>query len=185
MAEDKALQPVSDNGRYSPAQTAAIKSAQITAVIDSQQKMLRRRTHGIDLYDFKEVQLAANEYMDTCKETAMYPSFMGLVAHMGLGRSWAYQFIRQHPEHETSMYLCRLRETWASGKLGLAQKGILSDASTIFELKNSALGFSDRYELETISAGTQDASLNRPPWAVGLSEEKYYEKLIEGIPDDE
>lgn len=183
--EEKNVPAVAESGRYSPTQTAAIRNAQIAAVIDSQQKMLKRRTKGVNLFELAEVEAAANEYMDACREVSICPSFLGLVAHMGLGRSWSYQFIRQHPTHETSLYLCRLREAWAAGKLGLAQKGVLSDASVIFELKNASLGFSDTHQLEVVTAGAQDETLNRPAWAIGLSAEEYTKKLIEALPDDE
>lgn len=182
--EEKNVPAAAESGRYSPTQTAALKNMAISAVIDSQQKMLRRRTKGVNLFELAEVEAAANEYMDDCKSVSICPSFLGLVAHMGLGRSWTYQFIRQYPTHETSLYLCRLREAWAAGKIGLAQKGVLSDASVIFDLKNSSLGFSDAHQLEVVTAGTKDETLNRPAWAVGLSDSEYTKKLIEALPED-
>ena len=183
-ASDNNLPAVQDNGRYSPTQTAAIKNAQISGLITTQKEMLKRRTHGVNLYDFEQVRLTAEEYMGECADTSTYPSFLGLAAYLGLGRSWLYQFIRQNGEHETAKYLDRLRHTWASGKIALAEKGVLSDAAVLFQLKNAKLGFADRTEIEMVSA-TGDEEMKRPPWAWGLSDEEYCKRLLEDIPMDD
>lgn len=171
--------------KYSPAQTAEIKNKQITAVIESQRAMLKRRTRGIDLFDFSQAQQTADEYMEMCSATDTYPNFEGLCAAFGLSRPWVYQFIRTHPEHETAKYLDRLRNAWISGKFALSEKGALDSASVIFQAKNSMMGFTDRHELEVVAALPEDERARRPEWAQTLSNEEYKKVLFESIPIDE
>lgn len=169
---------------YSPAQTAEIRSNQIKAVIESQKEMLKKRNNGINLQDFEAAQQAANEYMEMCSETNVYPNFEGLCAAFGLSRTWVYKFISKYPEHETAKYLDRLRNTWLSGKFSLSEKGILDSASVIFQAKNSMLGFSDRHELDIVAPLPEDERARRPEWAQALSNTDYQQKLLDSIPAD-
>ena len=165
--------------RYSPAQTAAIKNQMISDVVEAQRVMLGRHTTGIDLNDFESVKLVTDEYMKHCADLKITPSIEGLCGAMGLGRSWLYQFIRQHGDTESAKFIDRLRTMWIAGKVALAEKGALDAGMVVFQMKNSNLGYSDAQKMELIVAQNPDPNANRPPWAYGLSEEEYTKKIVE------
>lgn len=171
--------------RYSPALTAQIKNQMITDVVEAQRVMLGKHTTGIDLNDFESVQLVTDEYMKHCADLKITPSIEGLCGAMGLGRSWVYEFIRMHGDTESAKYIDRLRTMWIAGKVALAEKGALDAGMVVFQMKNSALGYSDAQKMEIIMAQNPDPNANRPPWAYGLSDEEYCKKLIEDIPYDD
>ena len=98
---------------------------------------------------------------------------------MGLGRSWLYQFIRQHGDTESAKFIDRLRTMWIAGKVALAEKGALDAGMVVFQMKNSNLGYSDAQKMELIVAQNPDPNANRPQWAYGLSEEEYTKKIVE------
>lgn len=171
--------------RYSPMQTAAIKNQMISDVVEAQRVMLGRHTTGIDLNDFESVRLIADEYMKHCADLKITPSIEGFCGAMGLGRSWVYEFIRQHGDTASAKYIDRLRTMWIAGKVALAEKGALDAGMVVFQMKNSNLGYSDAQKMELIVAQNPDPMANRPRWAYGLSDDEYYKRLIEDLPDDD
>ena len=100
-----------------------------------------------DLFDAASVKAVTREYMEHCSEAGSLPTVMGLSAALGISRRWLNRFLREHPETEGAKFLEVVKELFADV---LTQAGLskhISEALTIFILKNTA-SMADKVEIE-------------------------------------
>ena len=156
-----------------------LKAEALGNAIDHQMELLDRvRARGkIDLDNINEVTAAAEEYMKACRMANCYPTLMGLCAAMGYSRMGVYNYLTRKPESETAQFIDALRSSWAAilAQMGLTRQA--SEAVSIFLLKNSGQGLSDKAEMD-ITARRDDYL------GPELTAEQIAAKWADILPDD-
>lgn len=137
-----------------------------------------------DLHNLEEVKRICNEYENSCEANGLLPNFAGLCSCLGVCRSWAYRYIALHGDDPTAQYFDLIRTRWASMREDAMTTGCADTVASIFLLKNSGQGYSDRNEL-TVESRPADPRDSRPEWARTLSDEEYRQQLMRSIVDDE
>ena len=165
--------------------SAELKAQQFDAIIGQQLELLAgvRKDGKIDLDNLAAVEATATRYIESCKRAGVVPTILGLSAALGYSRKTVWQYITQHPESRTAQYLDALRSAFAAvlAQLGLSRN--CSEAVSIFLLKNSGQGLTDKTELD-ISAHQES------PLGEKTSTEELRRKYLEdaygvGYADDE
>ena len=130
--------------------SAELKAQQFDAIIGQQLELLAgvRKDGKIDLDNLAAVEATATRYIESCKRAGVVPTILGLSAALGYSRKTVWQYITQHPESRTAQYLDALRSAFAAvlAQLGLSRN--CSEAVSIFLLKNSGQGLTDKTELD-------------------------------------
>lgn len=164
---------------------AELKAQQFDAIIGQQLELLAgvRKDGKIDLDNLAAVEATATRYIESCKRAGVVPTILGLSAALGYSRKTVWQYITQHPESRSAQYLDALRSAFAAvlAQLGLTRN--TSEAVSIFLLKNSGQGLTDKTELD-ISAHQES------PLGEKTSTEELRRKYLEdtygvGYADDE
>lgn len=106
---------------------------------------LRRR---IDLRDASAVETEISEYLQDCEKYGQIPTVLGLAVSMGFSRNNIYMFLINHPDTESAMLLDAFRSASASIIAQASLSRTTDNATSIFLLKNSGQGLSDKTELE-------------------------------------
>jgi hypothetical protein len=106
---------------------------------------LRRR---IDLRDASIVEAEIEEYLQNCEQYGQIPTMLGLAVSMGYSRNNLYAFLARHPETESANLLDAFRSASASIIAQASLGRTVDNATSIFLLKNSGQGLSDKTELE-------------------------------------
>lgn len=154
--------------------SAELKNQQFTAALDQQIELLAgvRKDGKIDLDNLAAVEATATRYIESCKRAGVVPTILGLSAALGYSRKTVWQYITQHPESRTAQYLDALRSAFAAvlAQLGLSRN--CSEAVSIFLLKNSGQGLTDKTELD-ISAHQES------PLGEKISTEELKRKYLE------
>ena len=135
---------------YSPEKTAEVRKSAIRQAIRASRHLYVKSKERVNISDIEAVERAALSYVDACDAAGLPPNLEGLCCACGFSRQWLYQFLHDHPEHESAKYIDGLRLGWASLRMSLAESKQLDPASVIFALKNSGMGFSDRQEVEIV-----------------------------------
>ena len=165
--------------------SAELKNQQFAAALDQQIELLAgvRKDGKIDLDNLAAVEATATRYIESCKRAGVVPTILGLSAALGYSRKTVWQYITQHPESRSAQYLDALRSAFAAvlAQLGLSRN--CSEAVSIFLLKNSGQGLTDKTELD-ISAHQES------PLGEKTSTEELRRKYLEdaygvGYADDE
>ena len=163
---------------------AELKAQQFDAIIGQQLELLAgvRKDGKIDLDNLAAVEATATRYIESCKRAGVVPTILGLSAALGYSRKTVWQYITQHPESRTAQYLDALRSAFAAvlAQLGLSRN--CSEAVSIFLLKNSGQGLTDKTELD-ISAH-QESPLGEKISTEELKR-KYWEDAYGLYADDE
>ena len=165
---------IETEGKYSPAQTAEVRKSAIRQALKSQRQLFKSKDR-INIRDTKALEERTMIYIDACESSGLVPNLEGLCACCGFNRQWLYHFLNDHPETESAHFINSLRLSWASLRMSLAESKVLDPASTIFVLKNSGLGFSDRQE---IAIAPNDPMRDLDP-------EQARRRLIEAIPAED
>lgn len=135
----------------------ALKVEALGAAIDQKMQLLKatRERGRVDLKDLDEVSATAEEYMQSCKLAGVFPTMLGFAAACGYSRKHLYYYLEHNEHSATGQYINALRSSWAAilAEMGLARQA--SESVSIFLLKNSGQGMSDRAELE-ITTGNND-----------------------------
>ena len=130
--------------------SAELKNQQFAAALDQQIELLAgvRKDGKIDLDNLAAVEATATRYIESCKRAGVVPTILGLSAALGYSRKAVWEFITRHPESRTAQYLDALRSAFAAvlAQLGLSRN--CSEAVSIFLLKNSGQGLTDKTELD-------------------------------------
>ena len=164
---------------------AELKAQQFDAIIGQQLELLAgvRKDGKIDLDNLAAVEATSTRYIESCKRAGVVPTILGLSAALGYSRKTVWQYITQHPESRSAQYLDALRSAFAAvlAQLGLTRN--TSEAVSIFLLKNSGQGLTDKTELD-ISAHQES------PLGEKISTEELKRKYLEdaygvGYSDDE
>lgn len=148
------MQEARQNNRMYKAQyneiAAEIKAQQFTDALNQQMELLAgvKKNGKIDLNDVTAVETTATRYIESCKRAGVVPTILGLSAALGYSRKTVWQYITQHPESRSAQYLDALRSAFAAvlAQLGLSRN--CSEAVSIFLLKNSGQGLTDKTELD-------------------------------------
>ena len=129
---------------------AELKAQQFAAALDQQIELLAgvRKDGKIDLDNLAAVEATANRYVESCRRACVVPTILGLSAALGYSRKTVWQYITQHPESRSAQYLDALRSAFAAvlAQLGLSRN--CSEAVSIFLLKNSGQGLTDKTEID-------------------------------------
>ena len=153
---------------------AELKAQQFDAIIGQQLELLAgvRKDGKIDLDNLGAVEATATRYIESCKRAGVVPTILGLSAALGYSRKTVWQYITQHPESRTAQYLDALRSAFAAvlAQLGLSRN--CSEAVSIFLLKNSGQGLTDKTEVD-ISAHQES------PLGEKISTEELKRKYLE------
>ncbi len=164
--------------------SAELKTQQFAAALDQQIELLAgvRKDGKIDLDNLAAVEATATRYIESCRRACVVPTILGLSAALGYSRKTVWQYITQHPESRTAQYLDALRSAFAAvlAQLGLSRN--CSEAVSIFLLKNSGQGLTDKTELD-ISAH-QESPLGEKTSTEELKR-KYLEDAYGLYSDDE
>ena len=154
--------------------SAELKNQQFAAALDQQIELLAgvSKDGKIDLDNLAAVEATATRYIESCKRAGVVPTILGLSAALGYSRKTVWQYITQHPESRTAQYLDALRSAFAAvlAQLGLSRN--CSEAVSIFLLKNSGQGLTDKTELD-ISAHQES------PLGEKISTEELKRKYLE------
>lgn len=154
--------------------SAELKNQQFAAALDQQIELLAgvRKDGKIDLDNLAAVEATATRYIESCRRACVVPTILGLSAALGYSRKTVWQYITQHPESRTAQYLDALRSAFAAvlAQLGLSRN--CSEAVSIFLLKNSGQGLTDKTELD-ISAHQES------PLGEKISTEELKRKYLE------
>lgn len=183
------MQEAKQNNRMYKAQynevAAELKAQQFADALNQQMELLAgvKKNGKIDLNDIAAVEATATRYLESCKRAGVVPTILGLSAALGYSRKAVWEFITRHPESRTAQYLDALRSAFAAvlAQLGLSRN--CSEAVSIFLLKNSGQGLTDKTELD-ISAHQES------PLGEKTSTEELKRKYLEdaygvGYGDDE
>ena len=154
--------------------SAELKNQQFADALNQQVELLAgvKKNGKIDLNDIAAVEATATRYIESCKRAGVVPTILGLSAALGYSRKTVWQYITQHPESRTAQYLDALRSAFAAvlAQLGLSRN--CSEAVSIFLLKNSGQGLTDKTELD-ISAHQES------PLGEKISTEELKRKYLE------
>lgn len=158
--------------------SADLKAEALENSINHTQELLQKayKRGRISLQDTDTVAAQADEYMNACKAAQVFPTLMGFAAALGISRQRVYKFCAENPRHPTTELLDNLRSAWAAI---LAQNSLTrqTDAATsIFLLKNSGQGLTDRTEIEI---STPESPLGAEPDQAAL-EARLCDVVVEG-----
>lgn len=130
--------------------SAQIKEQQFSAALDQQMELLAgvKKNGKIDLDNLAAVEATATRYIESCKRASVVPTILGLAAALGYSRKAVWEFITKHPQSKSAQYLDALRSAFAAvlAQLGLSRN--TSEAVSIFLLKNSGQGLTDKTEID-------------------------------------
>ena len=182
------MQEAKQNNRMYKAQynevAAELKAQQFADALNQQVELLAgvKKNGKIDLNDIAAVEATATRYIESCKRAGVVPTILGLSAALGYSRKTVWQYITQHPESRTAQYLDALRSAFAAvlAQLGLSRN--CSEAVSIFLLKNSGQGLTDKTEIDL--AAHQESPLGEKADPEALRR-KYLEDAYGLCADDE
>lgn len=160
---------------YSPRQTADIRRMGAGELVGIFRDMPRHPAR-LNLTNPEETQRAVDEYLDFCAVHEVFPSVEGLCTHAHISREWFYRFLRENARTKTGELLEDFRNLCIAVKISGNERGCISDASLIFQLKNIGSGFADKIELMPPSP--------EGPWD-NLNAEEARRRMMESIPDEE
>ena len=182
------MQEARQNNRMYKAQyneiAAEIKAQQFTDALNQQMELLAgvKKNGKIDLNDITAVEATATRYLESCRRANVVPTVLGLSAALGYSRKAVWEFITRHPESRSAQYLDALRSAFAAvlAQLGLSRN--CSEAVSIFLLKNSGQGLTDKTEIDL--AARQESPLGEKADPEALRR-KYLEDAYGLYADDE
>ena len=131
------------------AETDELRRAALFSELTAKSKFVQTAAirKRISLYDFEAVKERSAEYIESCRKSESIPTVVGLAAAFGISRQWLNQFMRDHPEHPTAEFLETVKSAFADILINLSLGRHISEATTIFVLKNCA-DFVDKVEIE-------------------------------------
>lgn len=122
----------------------------ISADVRRKAQALKEQKGQIDLSDFKLVQERTQVYLAACADAGTIPNVLGLASYgFGCSRQWLNEYMRKHPNSETTEYLETLKDMFADVLINASLGRVADSTMGIFVLKNCA-GFRDRFEVEPV-----------------------------------
>lgn len=145
-----------------------LKTEALANAVDHQMRLMQQaRERGrVDLDSLDEVTATAETYMKSCKMAGVFPTMLGFAAACGMSRMTLYRYIDAHPNSEVTQYLDALRSSWAAilAQMGLSRQA--SESVSIFLLKNTAQGLTDRTEVDISAKSTAPLGTVQDPIAI-------------------
>ena len=131
-----------------------IRTEALTTSIKNTRAILKKayKRGRVNLFDVDEVEAQAQEYLQACEAAAVFPTFLSFSAALGVSRARLYKFMDENPNSPSTQYLDQLRSAFAAI---IAQASLTKQsdpATSIFLLKNSAQGMSDKLQLEAVQS---------------------------------
>lgn len=131
-----------------------IRTEALTTSIKNTRAILKKayKRGRVNLFDVDEVEAQAQEYLQACEAAAVFPTFLSFSASLGVSRARLYKFMDENPNSPSTQYLDQLRSAFAAI---IAQASLTKQsdpATSIFLLKNSAQGMSDKLQLEAVQS---------------------------------
>ena len=133
-----------------PELSAEQKRDNISKIVSQHRTAFQRNTrrHRVDLHNANAVEAEITSYMQNCEDCGMVPTFLGLSSFMGFSRIALYQYLYKHPDSESTKLLDNFRSASAAIIATASLNRTTDNATSIFLLKNSGLGLTDKQELE-------------------------------------
>lgn len=153
-----------------------------SAISNKELLHIARKRGKVDLMDAEQVEKAIDGYFDFESERGNVPNFEALCSFMGLSSAWVYEFLGKHNRESSAETLELAKQSMVANRISLADAKIIAETFSIFILKNSRMGYSDKYD---VSATPTD-----PLAEYRMSEEELARKYADMIaalpePDDE
>lgn len=128
----------------------ALKKENLQNAVAAQRSILQEshRRGRVDLNDTEAVKAQSLEYMRACEIAGTFPTMLSFSAALGISRQRLYRYISENPYSATTEYLDQLRSSWASIIAQMSLTRQADAATSIFLLKNSGQGLSDKLEIE-------------------------------------
>ncbi|MCI9257745.1 terminase small subunit [Acutalibacter sp.] len=104
----------------------------------------------IDFNDLEQVKRRAYDYLEACKQAAVFPSVMGLAVHgFGISRQALNQYLQRNPYSPSSEFINKIRDMMADILSNAALYRNADAVSVIFQLKNH-FDHSDKVQVEPV-----------------------------------
>lgn len=161
-----------------PEISAQQKQELIGSAIKQQMYALQRGKNRVDLRNADDVEDRITEYMEGCAHFGSVPTLLGLAAFMGYSRRNLYAFMESHAELESAKLIDNFRNASAAIIAQASLGRTLDNATSIFLLKNSGQGLSDRQEVE-MTRGLDPTDLQRTSADIAEA----YRDLLDALPD--
>lgn len=163
--------------KYTPRETAQVKTETISKIV-SAHNIFSKSSVRTSLSNTEEVKRIVYEYFNRCECAGICPSFEGIAAACGLSRKTAYQYLREHPDSETTKFLEVVQTNLAAIRSAAAEKNAINATFAIFALLNSNLEYTNKHEIEfsqqpqnPLEASAEDVEAVRAKYLDGLPEE--------------
>lgn len=130
------------------AETAQVRAETVRDILRVQTAFLfAEPTKRVHLNDTDALVATASKYIESCATAGMIPSFQGLATALGLSRNALYKFLQQNPDTPSGIFLEKCRTAFTATRQSAVDRGAAAESLTIFLLKNSNQGFTDRIEI--------------------------------------
>lgn len=150
----------------------------ISADVRRKAEAIKRCCRKVDLSDLSQVKERTQDYLTACAESGTIPNVLGLASYgFGCSRQWLNEYMRTHPDSETTEYLETLKDMFADTLINASLGRVADSTMGIFVLKNCA-GFRDRFEIEPI---TESA----PPLGPLMDQKALEAKIAADVADEE
>lgn len=139
------------NSKIYRAESMELSEAKISDIVTLTAAELARLAdtdEAISLFDTQEVKRRSILYLRACADTSSIPSFNALARSFGYSREGVNKFRREHPTHETSVWLEMVHDAIADTLADCALHNLSNSVVSIFSLK-ARDGWKDAYTFET------------------------------------
>ena len=159
-----------------PTETARVRKAGTRELMQVYAELGEQREYRVSLADPEQVREAVRDYLRFCAEREIFPSIEGFCTMCHCSRTWFYDYLTANPQSKSGQILEDFRNTSIAVKIAGNERGLVSDASMIFQLKNVGAGFADKVEV-----------IPAPPASPldNLDATEARKRLTEAIPDDD
>lgn len=109
--------------------------AKVGLEVSKVRELLELRRIGINDYD--EVKQRVFDYLEYCDDQPQIPTVRGLCVALGIASTTVNTWLKEQPEHETSIFLNQVMDIMADNVEQKALTGELDRVVSIFTLKSS------------------------------------------------
>ena len=151
-----------------------------SAISNKELLHIARKRGKVDLMDTEQVEKAIDEYFLFESERGNVPNFEALCCFMGLSSAWVYEFLVKHHRESSAEVLELAKQSMVANRINLADAKVIAETFSIFILKNSRAGYSDKYQVDATATPADPLEEYR------MTEEqlrKKYADMIAALPD--
>ena len=142
--------PAEQQETYSPALTEKVKRAAVAEIVKAGREMLVKNPVKINLNDTEQLINVTDEYLSRCIRIGVLPTLQGVAAACGVSRRMIYKYLEEHEGTQSADYLERLRAAFTQMRIEAVDKNAAKEVMSIFLLKNSSQGFTDRLDIQPV-----------------------------------